>query len=43
MKIEVTNEPTKLSMYHHIEETGEEHDWSVTVVFRVTAEAVSSR
>lgn len=36
------NEPTKLSMYHHIEETGEEHDWFVFVVFRVTAEAVPS-
>ena len=35
------NEPTKLSMCHYIEETGEEHDWSVIVVFRVTAEAAS--
>lgn len=36
------NEPTKLSMHHYIKETDEEHDWPVTVVFRVTAEAVPS-
>jgi hypothetical protein len=32
------NEPIKVSMYHHIEKTGEEHDWPVNIVLRVTAE-----
>ncbi len=35
------NAPTRLSMYHHIEESGDEHSWVVTIILRVTAEVVA--
>lgn len=37
----MVNEPIRLSMYHCVEKTGEEHDWFIRVVLRVTAEAAS--
>ena len=37
------NEPTKVSMYHHIEhpDRDDEHSWSMMIILRVMAEAVS--